>query len=295
MFGYVLPHKAEMKIKEYELFRAYYCGVCKAIGKRCGQIPRLALNYDSTFLAVLLSALSAEAPSLRREACIAHPLNKRHVVKKNKVVDYASDINILLAYYNLKDNWEDERSVLSGAATVLLKRAFGKLRKKYADKCAVIEQRLHELAVLEKEKCASMDHAAEPFAKLMEEIMIYPPLCSNEDAKKVLGWIGYNLGKWIYILDAYDDIEKDIKEKAYNPLVCQFGYSGGSVCDFRNEIKERVEFNLTHTLSQISKAFELLQVRHNSGILENIIYMGMLKKTEHILETGGCSKVEKSV
>jgi hypothetical protein len=295
MFGYILPEKPEMKIREYELFRAYYCGVCKSMGDRYGQISRLTLNYDSAFLAILLGAVAGEKVTTVMERCIAHPGKKKNIIRNSEIIDYASDINIVLAYYNLEDDWEDERSVLSGTAAVLLRSAFKKIKKKNPEICAIIEGRLAELHKLEKEGCKSMDMAAEPFAKLMQSVLLYKPLCGIPGNTDILGWIGYNVGKWIYILDAYDDLGKDIRKKAYNPLVCQYGYNGDELCGFRNRIREKVEFNLTYSLNQIAKAFELLDIKNNSGILENIIYMGMLRKTESILETGSCKKIEQSV
>lgn len=292
MFGYILPEKPEMKIKEFELFRAYYCGVCKSIGRRYGQLKRLLLNYDSTFLAILIASAAGEQPGVGKERCIAHPVVKRHIVKSSAVIDYASDINVLLAYYNLEDNRRDEGSLTSRAAVVLLRRAHRKLKRKYPGKCDIIESRLAELHRLESEGCSSMDMAAEPFAKLMEEVTAYEPLCSEEKNREVLRWIGYNLGKWIYILDAFDDLEKDIREKNYNPLVNQYKYTNEDIIEFKKRIRERVEFNLTYSLNQIARAYELLKVKTNQGILENIIYMGMLRKTENILGMGRCNKVE---
>lgn len=292
MFGYVLPEKPEMKIREYELFRAFYCGVCKSMSRRFGQFQRLTLNYDSTFLAILLHSLTDEKLKIKNERCIAHPVNKHKVIKENSLIDYASDINIILAYYNLEDNWHDEKSILSGSAMLILRNSYKKLNKKYKEKCGIIEKRLSELRKLENEKCNSMDRAAEPFAKLMEEVMVYPPMFSDEKKVDVVKWIGYNLGKWIYILDAFDDIKKDIKEKSYNPLLFQYNYQGQSIDEFKKEIRPKLEFNLTYSLSQIAKAYELLEVKNNSGILENIIYMGMLRKTEQILGIGSCGKIE---
>jgi hypothetical protein len=283
-----------MKIKEYELFRAYYCGVCKSLGKRYGQLKRFLLNYDSTFLAVLISAVIGETLEVKNETCIAHPVKKRYIVRNSEIVDYASDINVLLAYYNFKDDVNDEKAILPYAGTVLLKRAVRKLKRKYGTKCDIIEARLKELRELETKQCASMDMAAEPFAKLMEEVTAYEPV-ANKKTNEILRWIGYNLGKWIYILDAFDDIADDVKEKNYNPLLCQFMYKGGEISEFKESIRTRVEFNLTYSLNQIAKAFELLEVKNNKGILENIIYMGMLRKTEKILGTGSCRKIEQSI
>jgi hypothetical protein len=292
MFGYIVPEKPEMKIKEYELFRAYYCGVCKSIAKRHGQVERFLLNYDSAFLAVLLSASAGEIVKVQRMRCIAHPVEKRHIVRDSGIVDYASDFNVLLAYYNLEDKRRDDGGFVPISAMLVLRKAFRKLRRKYADKCDIIETRLDELVRLEEANCASMDMAAEPFAKLMEEVTAYEPLCTNEKVDKALRWIGYNLGKWIYILDAFDDLEKDIKDKNYNPLIYQYKYNNRDIIEFKNEIRDKVEFNLTYSLNEISRAFELLDVKANKEILGNIIYMGMLRKTEKILGTGSCNKVE---
>lgn len=295
MFGYILPEKQELKIKEYEQFRAYYCGVCKAIGRRCGQIPRLMLNYDSTFLAILISSVVGEKLSVKIERCIAHPIKKRKVIKNSRVVEYASDMNIILAYYNMMDNWKDERSIISGSCMLALRSCFLKLKSKYTAKCDIIEDKLKKLSILESEHCDSMDKVAEPFAELMGEIVAYKPLCKNENEEKVLRWIGYNLGKWIYILDAYDDLEEDIRKNRYNPLIYQFGYRDGSIDDFKLALRDRVEFNLTYSLNQIANAYELLEIKRNKGIIENIVYMGMLRKTEQILKTGSCNRIEKSV
>ncbi len=295
MFGYIVPEKPEMKIKDYELFRAYYCGVCRSIGSRQGQLKRFMLNYDSAFLAILLSAVSGERAELLKKRCMAHPLEKRHIIDHNAVIDYASDINTILTYYNLEDKRRDEASFVSSSALIILKRSFKKLRKQYEKKCAIMEKLLNELVQLEKEKCASMDMAAEPFAKLMEEVTAFEPLCTDEKTEKILRWIGYNLGKWIYLLDAYDDLEKDIKDGSYNPLKYQYGYDRQDIGEFRDQIRARVEFNLTYSLNEISRAFELLDIRMNKSILENIIYLGMLRKTEKILGVGSCSRVEKSV
>jgi hypothetical protein len=301
MFGYILPDKPELKIKEYELFRAYYCGVCKSIGKRFGQLPRFTLNYDSAFLALMLSAVNGDVLEIKKETCIAHPIKKNYIVKNNEIVDYASDINVILAYYNLQDNWQDEKSVVSGTAMLALKRNFKKLKAKYGEKCDIIEKRLKKLSELEKQKCSSIDRAAEPFSKLMEEIFAHTPVFREESDEKILRWLGYNIGKWVYVVDAFDDVNKDIISGSYNPFIYQYTYSDETVENFKARIKEKVEFNLTYTLSQIAKAYDMLDLSNQinaqgkCGIIDNIIYLGMLKKTEQILGTRSCEKIEESI
>jgi hypothetical protein len=289
MFGYIVPEKPELKIKEYELFRAYYCGICKSIGKKTGQINRFVLSYDVVFLAVLLSAIWGKAPDIYRGTCILHPLKKRSLISANNIIEYVSEMNVILAYYNLKDKLRDEASVKFQAGMLVLEKTFRRMKKKYLEKCGIIECKLNELSVLEEKNCASLDMVSEQFAKIMEEVFRYKPVCENKKNDKILGWIGYNTGKWIYVIDAYNDIEDDIDKGNYNVLTYQYGFNRNNedVRQFKERIREKVAFNLTYCLNQIAKAYELLEIKRNSGIMENIIYMGMLRKTEQITGTGG--------
>lgn len=283
MFGYVTPEKPELKIREYETFKAYYCAVCKSIGKRYGQTARFVLSYDTTFLALLLSSLSKQSIMAESSRCFVHPLKKRKAIVNDAfLIDYAADMNVLLAYYNLKDDVKDEKSVLSLAGAALLSRQAKKIKRKYEGKCLAIEQKLKELDELENRKCDSVDEAAEPFARLMEEILLTGEGLDNNDGS-ILKWIGYNLGKWIYVLDAFDDIEKDIKKNRYNPFIFQYEYNGEPVAEFKNRIRDKAEFNLIYTLNQIAGSIEMLDIKKNKGIIENIVYMGMLRRTEQIL------------
>ena len=292
MFGYIMPEKPELKIKEFEIYRAYYCGVCKSIGKRHGQIKRMTLTYDAAFLAMLLCSILNIETKLVRERCIVHP-NKKSFVTYNEIIDYSSDINIILAYNNIKDKWNDDKSKIALVGLGALKNSYKKLVVEYSEKCAIINKSLEDLSLLEKAKCDSIDAAAEPFAKLMEEILDYEKL--DDKTRQILRWMGYNLGKWIYLIDAFDDLEDDIKKSSYNPLVTHFKYSGNDICDFKHEIRGQVEFTLLYCLGEASKAYELLNTKENKGILENILYIGMLSKTDKILCQRSCGKGEKSI
>jgi hypothetical protein len=292
MFGYIMPEKPELKIKEFDIYKSYYCGVCKSIGKRHGQQNRVSLTYDATFLALLFCSLIDIKTSINKENCFVHPL-KKSFVSRNEIIDYASDINVILAYNNLKDKWKDDKSVIAASGITTMRKAYKKLTKIYPEKCSVIEKRLEELAILEKNRCSSMDLAAEPFAKLMEDVLDYDKL--DDNTRKILRWMGFNLGKWIYLIDAYDDLEEDVKSKSYNPLVLQFKYSGNDIGEFQKSIKNDVEFVLLYCLSEAAKAFELLNAKENKEILENIIYMGMLRKTERILCRRSCKNHEQSI
>lgn len=283
MFGYIFPDKPELKIKEFEVFRAYYCGLCKAIGQDMGQVSRWALNYDSSFLGMFLSSFKDEGEIIERERCAAHPLSKRFVVQKTPILQYASDMNVILAYYKLRDDWKDNKSIKALGLSDMLYRGFKKAKSRSFDKAEVIKKRLDELSSIEKQNCMSIDMAAEPFARLTEELFAYEPLYVPGNNEEKLRWFGYNIGKWIYLIDAYNDIEDDVRKGNYNPLLAQFEYDGADISEFKKSIKENINFTLTYTLSEAGRAFETMEIKKNKSIIENIIYGGMYKKTIQII------------
>ena len=288
MFGYVTPDKPDLRIWEFEVFRGYYCGVCKAMAKKAGHRGRFVLTYDCAFLALLLDSLEKEPVSGRQRRCLCHPLKKRYIVDSNPAVEYASDINILTAYYNLKDKWQDEKKLIAPAGMAVLRKGYRRVKRKYPEMVEKIEGELARLQELENGKCDSVDEVSEPFARLMQTI--FQKACADENTGKVLGWMGYNLGKWIYILDAYDDLDKDTRRRLYNPLAVQYKYDESEeIASFKEKIREKTEFVLVYTLSELEKAFSLLDIRKNRSILENIIYRGLLLKTRKVLQIGaGC-------
>ena len=285
MLGYVVPDKPELKIREFELYSGYYCGICKSVKQRYGQIPRLVLNYDSVFLALVLGALHPSLEEIKQERCPIHPLKKRTVVYNEPAVDYAADMMLLLAYFKLSDDQRDEGGFKPAAGLAVMKPTYKKLMKSYRKKCIMIQRRLDELTILEEQKCASLDQAAEPFAKLMEEVFAPDALINDRGVLELLRKIGYHTGKWIYLIDAYDDLEENASDESYNPLLIQWKYRSDQeeMSDFRNRIKERVEFNLLYYLAELSEAWDRLGILRNRELVENIIYSGLLRKTEEIL------------
>lgn len=287
MFGYIMPDKSELKVKEYEMFKAFYCGVCKSIGKRIGNVPRITLNYDLTFLALVLISLSPDNVKVAQKRCMLHPAKKKNIIIDNNIIDYAADMNIILSYHKLKDDEIDNKSIVAKAGSICLYPYYKKLRYKYESKCAAIENNLKCLFDLEKSGCTSLDELAEPFSKIMEEVITYDPLCENKKNDEILRWMGYNIGKWIYILDAYDDMEKDAKNNKFNPIIASYGNEA-----YSEEVKERIHFILIYSLDQIIKAYELMNGKKVRGIVDNILNIGMLKKTENILGVRSCKNFE---
>src|SRR5665648_338218 len=305
MLGYITPDKPELKVREYEMYSAYYCGICKAIKRRHGEIPRLVLSYDSVLLAMILSAVydlekgvvqgysqggyssqtgyDAEenypaGSTVKLERCIIHPVKKRAIVYNDSAIDYAADMLVALAYYKFKDDWTDEKKVLGALGMAAFNNLHRKITGMYPETCGIINKSIAKLSELEKENCQSMDEAAEPFAQLMKAVFSGAPLktepVNEAELKSLLGEIGYNIGKWVYLIDAVDDLEKDLEKNRYNPLK--------GIKDDEN-YKSRVEFSLICTLENASLALKKLGMEKNKGIIENIIYFGLFKKTESIV------------
>lgn len=291
MHGYVRPDRPELKVKEYELYKAYYCGICKSVKKRLGHLPRLVLNYDYVFLALTLSSLSSEKETILWERCHLHPFKKIPIATDGNyngaAIDYAADMMILLSHFKLEDDKRDEGSLLARGGLLALKRPYYKLKNKYGGKSQQINFQLKELEKLENEKCTSLDMAAEPFSLLMEEVFS-PEYLKEDIEKKALRRIGYHLGKWIYLIDAYDDMEEDSSQGTYNPLIYQWELDKDqeSMEEFKERIKERVELNLNLYLAELAETWETLEIKKNRQLTENIIYLGLLRKTEEVLRSG---------
>ncbi len=321
MLGYVKIDKGELKVREYEVYTGYYCGVCKSIGRRYGQLPRMVLSYDAAFLAILLASLSDESDTPVQEHCIAHPVIKKKTVIRNRAIDYAGDVMLILAWYKLADDAADEGKAYAKPVMLMMKRIFRRLNSLYPELCSRIENHLSALSALEREKCASIDMAAEAFSKIMEDIFteglraVYgsePPQQTSpgadrsdygisgasgmqngpcgfaspgSDTRELLARAGYHLGKWVYMIDAVDDIEENIESGAYNPLLFRFKFDAANETadEFRARIEPDLRFNLYHYLAMLSRCTDSLDIRKNAGIIENVIYFGLNRKTEEII------------
>ncbi len=295
LFGYVIPYKNELKVREYDVFKAYYCGLCKTLGKEFNQAVRFGLNYDLTFLALLISSLDSNRDTFKREGCISNPFKKKMIINTNDGLLYTSNISIMLIYFKLLDDWKDEKSIMSIVSTTAFLFPVRKAKRLYPNKYDTIKTYLKRLTQLEKANCDKIDESADMFAKLMEEIAA-APFITDENTLRVLRWLGYNLGRWIYILDAFNDIEEDIKKKNYNPILLQYDYNKAeSIEDFKKRVRDPIEFSLTFTLDSMAKSYELLDIKHNKEILDNIIYMGTRFKMEQVLNKKEVKKLEKSI
>lgn len=278
MFGYVNVFKDELKIKDFNVYRAYYCGLCKTLGEKFGALARLGLSYDFTFLAIFLDSLSDEKVNFSTEGCAKHIGKKRLVIRKNSAVDYAADMSVVMNYFKISDDIKDDFFTKSHFLYLPCKCAMRKISDIGGDIINEIKLQLDTLSCLEKEKCAEPDIASDAFAKIMRVIF---------SVKNGLGDFGYNLGKFVYLIDALDDLEKDKKRNSYNPYLEKFGG------DY-DKITESAEFVLTFTLSRLAEEFEKQKIYKNQEILSNIIYLGLRAKLDGILKKYRCDKGVKN-
>ena len=274
MLGYVTIEKGELKVREYELYRGYYCGICKSIARRYGQTPRMTLSYDAVFLALILAGMTEDVEEFQAQRCIVHPVEKRPTLMHSPAMDYAADVMVILSYHKFLDDWKDEKSVSALAGKTALRPAYGKLRKLHPAICRQVEEILEKLSLLEKERCASLDQTCSVFAELME--LLFTGYFADGDEEnpqlRVLGQLGKSVGRWIYAVDALDDWEKDRKDGSYNPLI------------YRKNGLEGIEDILYNYLAEMAKAYDLLEIKKNRGIIENIIFMGLRRRTDLILK-----------
>lgn len=266
MFGYVNINKMELKFREYYRYKGYYCGLCMSLKKNYGNLSRLTLNYDITFLVLLLSSLYEVSETAHKSRCIAHPTSKQIIIE-NDIIDYAAAMNILLSYYNLVDDWEDEKSVLSKAFSILIKGDVKKASRNYDEKLLVIKSQLQKINELEQNKCDDVDIISNEFGKLMEELILY----KYDHFETRLRKIGMQLGKYIYILDAYLDYQEDLKKKSYNPFIIA-GF------DFDEKLHKYVDDKLSNILGEFATEIDKLPLIRDKNIIDNIIYSGILIK-----------------
>ena len=264
MFGYVKVTKDELKVREYNVYKSYYCGLCKTLKSEYGYFSRFGLNYDSVFLALLLSSVIQDEYDCDSSRCIAHPTEKRPIMKTNKCLSYSAAAMVILALLKLEDDIRDEHSVKSALTYFVLLGAKRKVKKRYGalfDKC---RQQINKLSELEKNKTSNIDELSDVFAHLLE-ILFVPDFIEDETTARILAHMGYMLGRFIYIIDAYEDMEKDKKKKSFNPFLLS-----GKEPD-KDELSDLLTFNL----SSMANSYELLDLKINKPILNNIIYLGL--------------------
>ena len=268
MFGYVVMNKPEIKFKDFDMYRSFYCGLCRELKERYGLSGQITLTYDMTFVILLLSGLYEPPTKKGSTRCIVHPV-RRQPVRKNAITEYAADMNIFLTYYKCKDDWNDERSIPGFAFGKLLERKEKKSEKLWSKKVQTIVSCLDELSELEKENATDIDRVSGCFGRIMAEIFAY-----REDVwEPTLRRMGFYFGKFIYLLDAYDDVEEDVKKGNYNPFSKDYIIKG---------FDDRVKSMLMMMMAETCREFEKLPIIKYTDILRNILYSGVWCRFENV-------------
>lgn len=269
MFGYVYPSKMDLTFRDYFKFRAYYCGICKSIKKNYGEVSRLCINYDVTFLAVLLSSVYKSSDKPVQMRCILNPLTRKKIVV-NEFVDYCASMNMLLAYFKLLDNYSDDKSVAALMGTKIIHRSFVTAKNKYPEKARKLQEYLDLMNQLEVTDNSTLNQLADIFGKLLGEIFAYN---YNASESELLRTIGYNIGKYIYILDCYEDLPHDIKKKRFNPLIHSHS----------DEARQVVSCQLEKILQELNNLIEQLELKQSKEIIYNIVKLGLKNTAESVM------------
>lgn len=293
MFGYVTPCKMELKMKDYEKFKAYYCGLCISIKNNIGNIPRVSLNYDMTFLALLLDSLECNNQVYMKKRCLFHPANKKIILKDNAPLKYAAFCNISLSYFKVLDDVYDENSLKGKIMYLCLKRYLSNMPDNFKNIFENIKNKLESLYTLEKSsQSMSIDALSHPFGDLTGFIL---KSYNNYNASvEDLYLLGYNLGKWIYIIDALDDLKKDMQKNKFNAINVCFNDKNLCYDNFIIEIMPRIDFILGTCAAQCTNIFNKLPIKKNKELIYNILQYGLLDKMDRVFKRG-VYKNEKSI
>lgn len=268
LFGYVRIRKPELKVKDYEIYHGFYCGLCSKLKQKYGFLGCLTLTYDMTFLIVLLSSVYDIPPQDKIERCMVHPAKRKRRIY-NEVTEYAADMNILLSYYHWKDDREDTSSKRAWLGMKLYQGKFGKARKKYCVQEKKIADALYTLSKLEKEGEQDILKLAGCFGELMAVLFDY-----RKDAfSEYLREFGYYLGRFIYIMDAYDDLLEDKKNGCFNPFLQVAG---------QEDFEKRVQELLLDEIAAAGNVFQKLPCLEYADILGNILYAGVWNRYDQI-------------
>lgn len=262
MFGYVVINKSELPAEAAARYEAFYCGLCRTLQTRHGNAARSTLSYDMTFLLILLSSLYEPEETAASGKCILHPIQAKPYIQ-NKISDYVADMNVVLAYYKGLDNWKDERRLSGLAQSNLLSKAYREVEARYPEKCAAIAACLEEIGAVEQANTLNVDALANQTAYMLGEIYAYKPEDMWAD---VLRRMGGALGRFIYMMDAYEDLPDDRRKKRYNPLA---GYVKSE--DYEALCQE----GLSMLIAECADAFEVLPLVQDMDILRNVLYSGV--------------------
>lgn len=286
MFGYVKPFAPDLYVREYELYRAVYCGICKSMHRRTGFFSSFTLSYDSVFLALVRMLYGDRDIKVKKARCLANPFRRRKIVAENPAIEYTARVCAILIYEKLRDDLHDGGFLKKCRSLLLLPyAAYAKRRANLPLLSASVRDALSRLSALEREGVASVDAPATVFGELLGEVFAYG---MKEEDRETLYDIGHALGRYIYAADAAEDYPDDVKGKSYNPYVLSYG---GAPLD--GEMKKTMQTSLTLTLGTLASALEYLPFGNAAAvesILKNTVYVGLPERLSFLKDTASDEK-----
>ena len=288
MFGYVRPYKDEMVVREYEQYKAIYCELCRQIGKNFGVSMRFTLSYDCTFYAALALSVSGAQVKAHQGRCMVNPMKKcSFIAAEGDAYKKASALSVLMTYHKLCDNIEDEGFFKRSAAKISLffiKRKARKAAEMYPFMAESAEKAMKAQTEAENDENSSIDRCSEPFAVMLGEILRELGGC-DEMQSMALEQLGYFLGRWIYIMDAADDLTEDLREESFNPFIKKLSLTGKKELSEDERKQADIECNevLNSTMARLLLPLNLINLENFAPIIENILKKGLPEMQREIL------------
>lgn len=279
MYGYIVPQKSTLRASDFVLYRAYYCGICCETGRTYGQLPRFTTNYDFAFLSALLTDYAASDVVIEEHTCVLNPVKKKAVVQHSSLLARIVAANIMLAYQKADDGVIDKDGLKYRAVRRTLKKSFNRARDRYPQLWLAIKTAYKAQRDVERNAVVGIDRAADPFASLMREL---PELILGVETDDNLKSLCYNIGKFVYLADALDDIADDFKHKRYNPFLASYG-GFTTRKDFIAAHKDDLEFAFAVCRGRAAQCFSALRLTQSRSLLQNIVCDGMAAKAEELL------------
>lgn len=258
------PLRGELKCKDFDLYRATYCGLCRTLRRRCGVVAPMILNYDFTFLAVLLAPAAGETVTCKHR-CHVVP-TRRCMCEQSPALEQAADASVILAYWQTMDKIRDEKGLArlgAGCVRVLLGGAYSRAVSRLPEFADTVRMQLDTLHRLEQERCPSLDRPADAFATLL---VAAASVRENAGEQRAMEQLLYHLGRWIYLIDARDDLEEDRRSGNYNPIALRWGDTPTDA---------ELEATLNRSAALMRSAAALLDFGRQTELVENVLNYGL--------------------
>lgn len=283
MFGYIKPYKPDLRIRDFEIYKSVYCRLCKSLNKNFGIISTLTLSYDCTFLALIYIAVQKDFPCMARGRCRVNPFKKCNFCKGyDDIFDLISALSVIMTYYKICDDIQDSKLGFKLRAYMSIPFfyfSYKKASKKYPEVEKIISQTMQLQKEVENKDSPGIDESAEPTARMLSSV--FALLSEDKNQKRILDRLGYFIGRWVYFIDAADDMQKDLKNKNFNAFLINLNGSKKEIID--DEVYVDCNKILNQTDYQIITTYNLLEINNLKDLLDNILNLGFAEMQKNIL------------